>query len=259
MPLAEASQFCHSCGGKVIKKRLSFKNLCAHVGETFFNYDNKFLSTFIDLFKKPEVVIDSYVQGTRNRYVNPIGFFGIILTLNGLNIFIINKFYKKYLDATDLVGNIDAANNEATKKIMALSTDISLEYASLFFSLLIPVAALVSLIVFYNKSYNYTEHVIVYLYSMSVYSLLSVVFGLSVLAIAPDYYFTFANVMYVFIVVYHCYILTRLFKLSIKQLTIKVLLFLIAFFIIYIGTSILVVFILFFTGTVNPQDFLPPK
>lgn len=87
LELAETSLFCNSCGGKVIKKRLSFKNLCAHFSETFFNYDNKFLVTFLDLFKKPEVIIDSYVQGTRNRYVNPVGFFAIIDSQRTLHIY----------------------------------------------------------------------------------------------------------------------------------------------------------------------------
>ncbi|MGC1205165.1 MAG: DUF3667 domain-containing protein [Flavobacteriaceae bacterium] len=255
--LSQESDYCNSCGGKVIRNRLTIKNLFEHLSETFFNYDNKLLRTFIDLFKKPQVVIDSYVKGVRKRYVSPISFFGVILTLNGLNIFIISKFYKQYLDASKLIGDTDAANNEATRKILEMTSDFSLEYASLLFSFLIPLGALISWIVFFNKKYNYTEHVILYLYSMSVYSVLSVVFGLLTLAIIPEKYLSFAYVMYLFIFVYHCYILTKLFKLSFWQLALKVLLFLILFFITYIGVSILSVIILLLTGTVDFQDFLP--
>ncbi len=257
--LTEKSDFCNSCGGKVIRNRLTFRNLFEHISETFFNYDNKLFRTFIDLFKKPEVVIDSYVQGVRKRYVNPVSFFGIILTVNGLNIFIISKFYKKYLDASTLIGDMDSANNEATKKIMGMSSDISLEYASLMFSILIPFAALISWVVFLNKKYNYTEHVIIYLYSMSVYSILTVVFGQIILAIIPEKYLLFGTVMYLFIFLYHCYILTRLFKLSIRQLILKVLMFFILFFITYIGASILTVIVLLLTGSVDFQDFAPKK
>ncbi|MFD2914921.1 DUF3667 domain-containing protein [Psychroserpens luteus] len=253
------SDFCNTCGGKVIRNRLTFKNLFEHISETFFNYDNKLLRTFIDLFKKPEVVIGSYIEGVRKRYVNPVSFFGIILTINGLNVYIISKFYKKYVNASSIVGDLDSAQNEATKKIMALSTDISLEYASLFFSLLIPLAALVSLIVYHNKKYNYTEHVILYLYSMSVYSILSVVFGLLVLLTFPEKYMLFGSVMYLFIFIYHCYIHTRLFKLSAKQLILKTLLFLVIGFIIYIGFSILGVLTLVLTGAIELQDFAPKK
>ena len=257
--LPSKSDYCNLCGGKVIRNRLTFKNLFEHFTETFFNYDNKLLRTFIDMFKKPEVVIDTYVQGVRKRYVNPVSFFGIILTINGLNIFIISKFFKKYLDASQMMGDIASAENEASRKIMSITSDFSLEYGSLFFSLLIPIAALVGLIVFYNKKYNYTEHVILYLYSMSVYSILSVVFGLLVLLTLPNKYMSFAIVMYIFIFVYHCYIFKRLFNLSTKQLILKILLFSVVFFFFYIGISILATILLFLTGTLNLEDFVPKK
>jgi hypothetical protein len=253
------SDFCNICGGKVIRNRLTFKNLFEHFSETFFNYDNKLFRTFIDMFKKPEVVIDSYVQGVRKKYVNPVSFFGIILTINGLNIFLIRKFFKKYVDVSQMVGDVNSAENEASKKMMEIASDFSLEYGSLFFSLLIPLAALVGLIVFFNKKYNYTEHIILYLYSMSVYSILSVVLGLIVLLTIPDKYMVFGFVMYIFIFVYHCYIFKRLFSLSIKQLILKILLFSVVFFFFYIGITILVTILLFLTGAVNLEDFVPKK
>ena len=257
--LPSNSDYCNLCGGKVIRNRLTFKNLFEHFTETFFNYDNKLLRTFIDMFKKPEVVIDTYVQGVRKRYVNPVSFFGIILTINGLNIFILSKYFKKYLDTSQMVSDTASAENEATRKIMALSSDFSLEYGSLIFSLLIPLAALISLIVFFNKKYNYTEHIILYLYSMSIFSILSVIFGLVVLLTVPDSYMTFASAIYVFIFIYHCYIFKRLFNLSIKQLILKILLFSVVFFFFYIGISILVTILLFLTGTLNLEDFVPKK
>ncbi len=255
--LIPESDFCNTCGGKVIRNRLTIKNLFEHISETFFNYDNKLLRTFIDLFKKPEIVIDSYVKGVRKRYVNPVSFFGIVLTLNGLNIFLITKFYKKYVDASNLVGDLNNSTNEGPKKIMEMASEVSLEYASLIFSLLIPFAALISWIIFFNKKYNYTEHVTLYLYSMSVYSVLSVVFGLLTLVIIPEKYLLFGSVMYLFIFIYHCYILTRLFKLSFWQLVLKTLIFLFLFFISYIGVSVLTFIVLMLTDSVDFQDFAP--
>ena len=75
--LTPESDYCNICGGKVIRNRLTLKNLFEHVSETFFNYDNKLLRTFIDLLKKPDEVINSYVKGVRKRYVNPLSFFGV--------------------------------------------------------------------------------------------------------------------------------------------------------------------------------------
>ena len=45
--------------------------------------------------------------------------------------------------------------------------------------------------------------------------------------------------------------------LSISELILKSLLFLVLFFILYIGISILVVGILILTGSMNLQDFTP--
>jgi hypothetical protein len=257
--LPENSDFCNLCGGKVIRNRLTFKNLFQYFTETFFNYDNKLLRTFIDLFKKPEEVIENYVSGVRKRYVNPVSFFGIILTINGLNVFLIQKFYKKYVDAAEFAKDIESANNEFTQKITVLTSDISLEYASLFFSLLIPIAALISLIVFFNKKYNYTEHIILYLYSMSIYSILSVIFGQLTLLLVPKNYIYFGFVMVLFLCIYHCYIYIRLFKLSIAQLILKTLMFLVIGFTLYIGTVIVIVLVMLGTGYIELQDFIPKK
>ncbi len=89
--LSEQDQYCKSCGGKVIRKRLTLKNLFEHLSETFFNYDNKLLRTIVTLFKQPTVVTDNYINGVRKRYVDPISFFGLALTLSGLSTFIIKK------------------------------------------------------------------------------------------------------------------------------------------------------------------------
>lgn len=56
-PLVENQNFCPVCGGKVIRNRLTIRNLFEHFSATFLNYDNKFLQTFICLFTKPEEII----------------------------------------------------------------------------------------------------------------------------------------------------------------------------------------------------------
>ncbi len=212
--LSEANDFCKSCRAKVIRNRLTLKNLFAHITETFFNYDNKLLKTILHLFTKPDYVIDSYVNGVRKKYINPISFFGLALTLTGFSIFIIGKFYKQYLNFSDIFGENKMYSNEFSKNWMENSADFSLEYSSLMFTLMIPSFALISWIVFLNKRYNLTEHIIIYLYSMSLYSIFSILFGFIILLIAPEKYLTYGIYMYLLVFIYHCYLLTRLFKLN---------------------------------------------
>ena len=104
---------------------------------------------------------------------------------------------------------------------MANSADFSLEYSSLIYASMIPIFALMSWVLFLNKRYNYTEHLVTYMYSMSTYSITSVIFGLVVLIIAPNYYITFGMSLYVIALFYHCFLLKRLFKTSVKEKSLK--------------------------------------
>ena len=90
--LSQKDDYCNVCGAKVIRNRLTVKNLWADFAEQFLNYDNKFLKTYLALFKKPEDVIGSYINGTRKKYVNVISYFAIAVTLSGIQLFILRKF-----------------------------------------------------------------------------------------------------------------------------------------------------------------------
>jgi len=250
--LKPTSNYCYDCGGKIIEKRLTLKNLIQHLGETFFNYDNKLLRTIIDLIKTPEKVIDGYVNGIRKRYINPISFFGISLTLTGFSIFIIKKFYKNALDASQFFDASELYSNKASQDIMASSTDFSLEYSSLIYASMIPLFAIISWLLFSNKRYNFTEHLVSYMYSMSLYSITSVIIGLFILVIAPSYYLSFGMSLYVVALLYHCYLLKRLFNLSTGELILKTFLFLILFLFVFglltIGIGIIMAIMMHLNG-----------
>ena len=91
--IPERSGYCSRCGAKVIRNRLTMKNLISSFSRQFFDYDNKFLQTFINLFKKPEDVIGSYINGTRKKYVNVISYYAIAISLAGIQLFVLNKFF----------------------------------------------------------------------------------------------------------------------------------------------------------------------
>ncbi|AUC82244.1 DUF3667 domain-containing protein [Lacinutrix sp. Bg11-31] len=78
-------------------------NLFEDFAYRYMNYDNQFLKTFY-LFTSPEKVIGSYINGTRKKYVNVINYFTIVLTLFGLQLFIMNIFFKDALNIKDPEG-----------------------------------------------------------------------------------------------------------------------------------------------------------
>lgn len=245
--------YCPSCGGKVIRNRLTFKNLIEHFSEQFLNYDNKFLQTFIHLFTKPEVVIDGYINGTRKKYVNPISFFAINLTISGLYIFISLKYFAESMDFSSLY------ENEIQQKITQEISQFTVEYNSIIYFLLIPVIALISKIVFYNKSFNIIEHIVIYLYSFSFWSLLTIVINLIILLAFPSIFMWTSLITFALMLVYHGYILKRIFNLNTSALLIKTLIFLPLFFTFYIIASIFVFVIMFLIGDYSLQDFAPKK
>ena len=70
--LRDSQRFCDECGAKVIQNRLKPKVLAQQVNEQFLCVDNKFLRTFIDLFRTPEAVIIGYINGTRKKYIDVV-------------------------------------------------------------------------------------------------------------------------------------------------------------------------------------------
>jgi hypothetical protein len=251
-PIKEEDEYCNLCGGKVIRNRLTFRNLFEHLSETFFNYDNKLLRTFTQLFKDPEDVIVGYIEGVRKKYINPISFFGLALTISGLSIFILKKFYLDALDFSSFFENINVPEG-----FMDSSMSGAMEFNSLIYSFLVPLFALISWIVFLDKKYNLTEHIIIYLYSMSLLAMISVIIAQIFLILSPSNYIIYGLLMWPLMFVYHCYILKRIFKLSFGSLITKSVLALLLFFVAYIGVSILGVIIMFATGSVNLEDFAP--
>ena len=250
--LTPESDYCNICGGKVIRNRLTLKNLFEHVSETFFNYDNKLLRTFIDLLKKPDEVINSYVKGVRKRYVNPLSFFGVSLTLSGLSLFIIQKFYLQYLDVSKFF-NSEIYQNEVSQQMVQNSYDGAFEYGSLVFSFMIPFLAVISIIVFYNKHYHFTEHLIIYLYSMSELTIVSIIIGHLVLLTIPEQYLAFSLISYLVLIIYHAYVLKRVFQLTALQLLLKILFFFAIGLVIFILFTVLVAIYMIATGSINPK------
>lgn len=132
-----------------------------------------------------------------------------------------------------------------------------LEYNSLFYSFLIPLMAFVSWITFLDKKLNFTEHIIIYLYSMSLLSIFSVIVGQIVLLVTPSSYLIYSMSFWLIMLVYHSYALKRIFKLSLGNLILKTIIAIAIFFMAYMIISILVFIIMLITGAVNLDDFRP--
>ena len=234
--LNEETKFCNNCGAKIIRNRLTIKSLFENFSEQFLNYDNKFLQTFISLFTKPDDVIGGYINGTRKKYVNVISYFAIAITISGIQIYILSNFFPELYNISSLTleGQEEMANN---------NLHFIKEYQSIIMMLYAPIYALMSRLVFLkNKTYNYAEHLVIFMYVLaqitiigSIITLINALFGITLGASGMA--------LLLFQLIYSAYCLKKLFSLSLKGILLKTLLFLLillGFFIIFSIIYILV-------------------
>ncbi|GGD28626.1 DUF3667 domain-containing protein [Hyunsoonleella pacifica] len=211
--------YCSDCGAKVIRNRLTFKNIWSEINLYFFNLDNKLFRTLLFLFTKPEEVIVSYIKGTRKKYVDVIQYFAIALTLVGIQVFLMNTFFKDAMDLSDLYG--DAFKDLATQKNNPFSPenmDYSLinNYQSLIYVLSVPISAFSTWIAYFiagERSYNFTEHIVINLYYSAQIIIVSAVLSILFLVCGGNY-LTISMFVSLLTFAYLFYVLHRVFKAS---------------------------------------------
>ncbi|MCW5519291.1 DUF3667 domain-containing protein [Aureitalea sp. L0-47] len=221
--LSETDNYCLDCGAKVIRNRLTMRSLIAHFSEQFLSYDNKFLTTFIAMFTKPQDVIGSYIGGTRKKYVNVISYFAIAVTISGAFFFFVFKFFPDAMDTSQTFAVVEQTP-EAIEKAREMNRNI-FEYQALIFFLSIPILAFMSRLVFLrNKKYNYVEHVVLNLYAYAHLSISVVILYMLTIWFQS----VFQALLLIVIplqIIYYAYVLKRLYSLSLVQIILKTLLF----------------------------------
>lgn len=238
--------FCKNCGAKVIRNRLTIRNLFEQFSEHFLNYDNKFLQTFICLFTKPEDVIGGYIDGVRKKYVNVISYFAIALTVSGLQLFILDKFFPEAMDMSAIT--VKGSGQDSNEMMSFIR-----EYQSLLMMVNVPAYALISYFVFYTlKKFNYTEHLVIFMYVLSQLTIIGVIISLSSawlgLSIAHS-----SLILMPIQFIYSLFCLQKLYKLSIKGMILRTLLFFLITLIIFVFFTIIFIVIAYFDGSLMKQ------
>ncbi len=166
--LYDKHKFCFNCGSRWINYRLSPVSIVHEFSNKYLGSDNVFLVTIIALFRYPEDVINGYINGQRKRYVNPINFYLISLTLIGLQFFVLKNF------APDLLGYSEV--NE-TSELGKSFLDYMYDYFGLWTTFMLPAYVITGYLVFINvKHYNFSEHVIFYVYAFGLMNILTALF-----------------------------------------------------------------------------------
>ncbi len=220
--LQSHQNYCSECGAKVIRNRLNFKNIWSEINLYFFNLDNKLFRTLLHLFTKPENVIVSYITGTRKKYVDVIQYFAISLTLVGIQVFLMNAFFKEAINLDSLFGdNLKNLSNQDDNPFAPQNMDYGAinNYQSVIYVLSVPVSAFSTWIAYYiigDKRYNFTEHIVINLYYSAQIIIVSAILSILFLVCGGDY-LTVSMLVSVFTFAYLFYILHRVFKTTLLE------------------------------------------
>ena len=244
-PLTDKDFFCNICGAKKIEERFTPKRIVKEAGERVFNIDNTFLRTFKDLFVRPEKVIDGFLAGLRKRYFNAFSYFTIAITISGLQVFVLKKFYPEVVEQMGAIGGNPNAISQAIQ-------DSTMEYQPVIMFATIPFLALMGFVAFLTlRKHNYTEHLIIQLYTYSHLSIVTTLIGLTVLIAGGDY-LSFGLFTVLIYIGYNAYVYKRLYQLSIKGIILRTLFFLLLLLVLYVVISVAVVVL---TLLIDPELF----
>ncbi len=237
--------FCPICGAKVVKSRLSLKNIWQDLSFQVFNLDNTFLKTFRHLLSKPDTVIQYYVSGTRKKYMNPISYFAIAITLSGLLFFVLRNIYEIDLTQSSF------SDNQTT------NLDFVYDYQGPISYLFMPVYALMTWLLFIDKrKFNYTEHLVTNAYITAQTSYVQVLICLPLFGFFDIRYDVFNGILLIAVVIYQFFILGKMHQTGFFSTFFRGFVYLILFMIITIMLGVLIAAIALVSGYMSLEDFI---
>lgn len=259
----EHKKYCADCGAKWIENRITMRSVFSDFTDMYIGLDTRFVRTFLDLFKRPEAVIRGFINGRRMGYVDAIRYLFISLFFSGIFIFLLKKMNIEMFDPEELrtlyenMGYNEEMINKQVSFMGGYSAFIQ-DYMSFIILLSIPIYAFLGKLTFWGKRYyNYTEQVVVQLYTYSQVAITLAPLNLIVIYFFKDIYIIWSNVPLLTMLVFNAYVYKRLFKLSLPGIIGKSLLFLfwtIVTFIVIVISAI----ILGFLGALIYKKFINP-
>ena len=151
----------------------------------------------------------------------------------------------------------DLYSGEAAEIQKAFSSKwlrIVMDYQSVFYFSMIPILALLSRLVFWNyKKYNLVEHFVIYLYAYSHIAMVTTILGLLVIW-NKTLYQLFGFVSLFIMIAYMTHVLRRLFELNTENTILKVCLFLLVLFSMFIFIMIIAIGIGIYVGASGALD-----
>lgn len=228
--LYEGQHFCSKCGAKWIDKRITMRKVGSDFADMYIGFDTKFMRTFVDLFTKPDQVINGYISGRRMNYMDSTRYLLLAVFITGISVFIMNNSdgYQHVLDAQLSAASIEAQGEVDQQKILdQLKKFVNAvnNYQGLILVLTIPFLAFAARLTFWGKRFfNYTEQIVFYMYTYAHTQIILSVTTIVFILINPQWYMQASFISIPLIYFYNAYCYKGVFKLSVGQIILRSLL-----------------------------------
>lgn len=171
-PVIDDGRFCHHCGAKIVRRRLTLWVFVAQISQTVFNTDSSIWRTVGHLCYAPGRVCRGYIEGVRKRYLRPGAYLLFVAGLYGLTILVsdgeIRYFHEDFaLGFTSYDDDTGLSEEERARGLRPL--------ALTFILLSIPILSLISRLIYRRAGFNLAEHLVINAYYMGQLLLLNLV------------------------------------------------------------------------------------
>lgn len=132
----------------MVDQIITFGYFANDISERFLNIENNLiLRTINNLLLKPSLVINGYIQGVRKRHLNIVNYLARALTLSGLQLSLIKKFFQDNMDVSWMVPEANPMLNGDSDSFV----DFMFEYQGLLYLFFMPIYATIGRLVFINS------------------------------------------------------------------------------------------------------------
>ncbi len=146
--------FCSHCGQSMAVDRLTVHSILHEVFHFFTHLDKGFLYTLKMLFTKPGRMQKDYIDGHRSRYQKPFSMFFICGSITAFALYLIHK------------------PSGEPSRFEEVQADFTRHYYVLLQSILLPLYAFITWLLFKNHRINYAESLVMFAYTLSCMLLL---------------------------------------------------------------------------------------
>ena len=230
--LPQDATYCPACGSKIVTGRLSLHGTWTEFIGPFFNWDNFFWRTFLQLFTKPEEVLGAYVSGARKKYFHPFSYLIIYGTIAVLFLKLLPMDWKE----------MEAQTNQKPEFDMTGFMETYTSYYNFFMIGTIPLFAWIGWIIFRKFRHNFAEHLVFNSYIQAQVGYLTLITQLILYNILSIDMNTYTIVSMLLSFSYGAYAFSRLYQLSLGKTLVYTL--------IFIGMLLIFLFLVILFGTI---------